>query len=293
MQGNDSESVVRKIRDEYTRIAERRTSGCALPCSGEGAPGSERYGYDTGEIGELPKDADMGLGCGAPIPALDLQPGETVLDLGSGGGIDVFLASSRVGPTGHVIGVDMTPTMLELARENARKGGYANVEFREGRLESLPVDDASVDAVTSNCVINLVPDKRAVFAEVARVLRPGGRFVISDIVIRGELPEALRRELTLGDCILTAIAHEAYMESVRASGFDEVTILRDVAYLEAAGWHTIDDVNEESRALLTRAGVDFEQTKRQIRSITLRAIKPARNLAAPAFEPPGTGRDVL
>ena len=274
MHGNDAESVVRKVRDEYSKIAEQRVSGCCPPCSGEGAPGSERYGYDTAEIDTLPQNADMGLGCGAPIPALDPQPGETVLDLGSGGGIDVFLAAKQVGPTGHVIGVDMTPSMLELARENARKGGYANVEFREGRLESLPVDDGSVDAVTSNCVINLVPDKRAVFAEIARALRPGGRFVVSDIVIRGKLPEALLRELTLGDCILTAIAHETYLEAVRASGFCEVTMLRDVAYLEAAGWRTIDDVNEESRALLQRAGVDFEQTKRQIRSITLRAIKP-------------------
>jgi SAM-dependent methyltransferase len=275
MHGNDAESVVRKVRDEYSRIAEQRASGCSAPCSGEGAPGSERYGYDTAEIGKLPQNADMGLGCGAPIPALDPQPGETVLDLGSGGGIDVFLAARHVGPTGHVIGVDMTPSMLELARENARKGGYTNVEFREGRLESLPVEDGSIDAVTSNCVINLVPDKRAVFTEIARVLRPGGRFVVSDIVIRGELPEALRRELTAGDCILTAIACEAYVEAVRASGFGEVTILRDVAYLEAAGWRTIDDMNEESRALLQRAEVDFEQTKQQVRSVTLRAIKPA------------------
>ena len=275
MHGNDAESVVRKVRDEYSRIAEQRGSGSAPPCSGEGAPGSERYGYDTAEIGTLPQNADMGLGCGAPIPALDPQPGETVLDLGSGGGIDVFLAAKHVGPTGHVIGVDMTPSMLELARENARKGGYTNVEFREGRLESLPVEDDSIDAVTSNCVINLVPDKRAVFGEIARVLRPGGRFVVSDIVIRGELPEALRRELTAGDCILTAIAREAYVEAVRSSGFGEVTVLRDVAYLEAAGWRTIDDMNEESRALLRRAAVDFEQTKQQVRSITLRAIKPA------------------
>jgi SAM-dependent methyltransferase len=275
MHGDEAESVVRKIRDEYSRIAEQQASGSAPTCSGEDAPGSERYGYDTTEIGALPQNADMGLGCGAPILALDPRPGETILDLGSGGGIDVFLAAKQVGPAGHVIGVDMTPSMLELARENARKGGYTNVEFREGRLEALPVDGDSIDAVTSNCVINLVPDKRAVFTEIARVLRPGGRFVVSDVVIRGELPEALLRRLTAGDCILTAIACETYMGAVRASGFGEVTILRDVAYLEAAGWSTIDDTNKKSRALLRRAGVDVEQTKQQVRSITLRAIKPA------------------
>lgn len=273
MYGNEAESVVKKVRDEYSRIAEQRACGCAPPCSDEDAPGSERYGYDTEEIDLLPQNADMGLGCGAPIPALDPQPGETVLDLGSGGGIDVFLAAKRVGPEGHVIGVDMTPSMLELARENALNGGYTNVEFREGRLESLPVEDGSVDAVTSNCVINLVPDKRAVFAEIYRVLRPGGRFVISDLVLRGELPEALLRELSAGDCIFTAIGDEAYVEAVRASGFGEVTILSDVAYLEAAGWRTLEDMNEESRAVLQRAEVDFEQTKEMIRSITLRAVK--------------------
>ncbi len=156
---------------------------------------SRALGYGERELAAVPAEADLGLGCGAPIDHLELQPGETVLDLGSGPGLDALLAARQVGPTGRVIGVDMTPQMLERARATAARAGAAHVEFREGRLEALPVEDASVDAVTSNCVINLVPDKAAVFREIARVLRPGGRVVVADIVLERPLPEAVAKDV--------------------------------------------------------------------------------------------------
>jgi SAM-dependent methyltransferase len=271
----DPESQVRRVRDEYSRIAERggvcSAAGC---CSASGSRLSESIGYKRDDVESLPPAADMGLGCGAPVGLLDLRPGETVLDLGAGGGIDALLAAREVGAAGRVIGVDMTPRMIELARRNARESGCGNVEFREGRLEALPVDDASVDAVTSNCVINLVPDKRAVFAEVARVLRPGGRLVVSDIVLERPLPGTLLEEMDAGNCIVTAVSREEYFAAVREAGLVEPEILGDVDYLEAVGWTDESSMNEESRALLERARIRFDEIRGAVRSITLRARKP-------------------
>lgn len=262
------EATVAKVRDEYAKIAERRSAGENASCC------SQNHGYETTEIEALPGDADLGLGCGAPIPELQLKAGEIVLDLGSGGGIDVFLAAKEVGADGRVIGVDMTPEMLELARKNAAKGGYDNVEFREGRLEQLPVDDGSIDAVTSNCVINLVPDKAAVFTEVVRVLRPGGRLAVSDIVLERPLPQALVEAMEVGNCINTAQVRETYLQNLHDAGFAEVTVLRDVDYLEAAGWGSADAMNAESQALLKAAGVSYDDIRGTVRSITFRAVKP-------------------
>jgi SAM-dependent methyltransferase len=265
---NETENIVRRVQDDYTRIAEQKGTGEAACTS--------CHGYRQEELEALPGDADMGLGCGAPVAALDLHPGETVLDLGSGGGIDVFLAADRVGPTGRVIGVDMTPAMIELARKNAREGGYDNVEFRRGRLEALPLDEGSVDAVTSNCVINLVPDKAAVYGEIARVLRSGGRLVISDIVLDGALPAALLPELAkAGSCIVTASLREDYLDTLREAGLVEVALLRDVDYLATVGWTSANSMNEESRALLERTGVSFDELRGKVRSITVSAKRPA------------------
>lgn len=272
---NDPEMAVSRVREEYSRLARRGGAAEETCCSSSCcSPGSERFGYATTDIETLPAGADMGLGCGAPLAALDLQPGETVLDLGSGGGIDVFLAARQVGPAGFVIGVDMTPEMLALAREGAHRNGYSNVDFREGRLEALPVDDDSIDAVTSNCVINLVPDKRTVFAEIARVLRPGGRLVVSDLVLERSLPEELVRELGAGSCIATAIRRDDYLETIRSAGLGEPEILAEVDFLAAVGWTDERHLNEESRAVLARSGISFEEIEGSVHSITVRATKP-------------------
>jgi SAM-dependent methyltransferase len=272
----DPESTVRRVREEYSRIAGRGGLDEVAETTSEAcAADSERFGYATDEIESLPSGADSGLGCWAPVAALELQPGETVLDLGSGGGIDVLVASRQVGPKGFVIGVDMTPKMIELARDTAHRNGYTNVEFRQGRLEALPVEDATVDAVTSNCVINLVPDKQAVYSEIARVLRPGGRVVVSDLVLERALPAALVQEMGVGNCIVTAVRRNEYLRLIRHAGLGEPEILEDVDYLAAVGWTDPAHLNEESRALLERAGVSFDEIRGTVHSITLRAAKPS------------------
>ena len=170
-------------------------------------------------------EADLNLGCGVPTRHAGLQPGETVLDLGSGAGNDVFIARHEVGPEGRVIGVDMTAAMVAKARENARKLGFANVEFRLGEIEHLPVDPASVDVIITNCVLNLLPDKAAAFAEMARVLRPGGRFCVSDIVATGELPAEVRKVASLYvGCVAGALPQEVYLDLVDRAGFEEVRV---------------------------------------------------------------------
>ncbi len=211
------DEIRKAVRDRYGRIAESKrdatSSCCAQPsccsrpaCSGEAPALSGKMGYSAEELAAAPEGANMGLGCGNPQAIAALQEGEVVLDLGSGGGFDCFLAAARVGPTGRVIGVDMTPEMVERARANAAVGGYGNVEFRLGEIEHIPAADASVDVVISNCVINLSADKPAVMAEAYRVLRPGGRLAISDVVAIGEIPAAVRDDPDLySGCVAGAV----------------------------------------------------------------------------------------
>ena len=191
---------------------------------------SKAIGYSTEELGAIPDGADLGLGCGNPTALASLKEGEVVLDLGSGAGIDCFLAASRVGKNGKVIGVDMTPEMLERARENARKGGYTNVDFRLGEIENLPVADNSVDVVISNCVINLSPNKNRVFREAYRVLKPGGRVMVSDIVLLKELPEAIRNSVAAYTaCVSGASRKEEYLATVAAAGFEDVEVVSETS----------------------------------------------------------------
>ncbi len=267
-----AEELVAQVRDRYARIAEGEVNSCCgpVPCGASTAHDAVALGigYSEADLAALPEGANLGLGCGAPLAALDPRAGEVVLDLGSGAGMDVFLAAQRVGPTGRVLGVDMTPQMIARARANAELRGVSNVEFREGRLEALPLDDASVDAATSNCVINLVPDKRRVFAEIARVLRPGGRLVVSDIVLERPLPAALARDLmAYVGCVAGAEVRATYFDGLRAAGLSEIEILRDVDYLELVG----DVLPEEVTALLGRAGLAPADVRGQVRSITYRA----------------------
>jgi SAM-dependent methyltransferase len=223
------------VREHYSKVAQTDGScGCGPGCcSGQGR--STDLGYTEGQLAGLPAGADMGLGCGTPLAFAQLQPGETVLDLGSGGGIDCFLASNQVGPTGKVIGVDMTAEMIQKARGNALKVGATNVEFRLAEIEHLPVADRSVDVIVSNCVVNLSPDKAAVFRDAFRVLKPGGRLAISDIVTSAPMPEAVRNDpAALAGCIAGAPAIEELRSYLLAAGFSDVVI----------------EVNEASRSFI-------------------------------------------
>ncbi|MEY3806491.1 MAG: arsenite methyltransferase [Actinomycetota bacterium] len=224
---DDIRSTVRKT---YTVIAEASGSCCGADNSCSDTPtltkvDATELGYSAADRDSVPEGADLGLGCGNPGAIARMKPGETVLDLGSGAGFDAFLSARAVGETGKVIGVDMTPEMISKARANAENGGYTNVEFRLGEIEHLPVADASIDVIISNCVINLSPDKQAVFHEAMRVLRPGGRIAISDVVASSELPEEIRNDLSLYSCCISGASSITDVEMyLRIAGFDNVSI---------------------------------------------------------------------
>jgi len=212
-------------------------------------------GYGASELDEIPEGADLGLGCGNPTAIAALRPGEVVLDLGSGAGIDAFLAAGRVGPSGKVFGVDMTPEMVDRARGNAGTGGYANVEFRLGEIEALPLPSESVDVVLSNCVLNLSPDKDRALAEAFRVLKPGGRMVISDMVSDKPVPEALQGDLeAVAGCLPTH--EERYLDEIRSAGFANVRITSRSAYPSS---HILDDAAVKA-VLASRPALTSEVT---------------------------------
>jgi SAM-dependent methyltransferase len=225
------------VRERYGQIAKRENSGCGCtpgsccgPSSASQSTSSLQVGYSPDDLQAVPKGSNLGLGCGNPHAIAALRPGETVLDLGSGAGFDSFLAARQVGDTGRVIGVDMTPEMLDKARKHAASGDYANVEFRLGEIERVPVLDASIDVIMSNCVINLSPDKGSVFKEAFRVLKPGGRLAVSDVIATAPLPESVRNDLALySSCVagastigeLETMLHEAGFQAIRIQPKDE------------------------------------------------------------------------
>jgi SAM-dependent methyltransferase len=228
-----NEAKIRKVvRKRYAGIA-RNGGSCCPPgtcCDSGGTPdaASRKIGYSEEELKAVPQGSNLGLGCGNPVALASLAEGETVLDLGSGAGFDCFLAARAVGPSGRVIGVDMTPEMLEKARENARKGGYGNVEFRLGEIENLPAGDNSVDAVISNCVVNLSTAKERIFAEAYRVLKPGGRVMISDLVLSRELPKAVAGSLAAyAGCIAGAARKDDYLRLLEQAGFRGVRVVQE------------------------------------------------------------------
>src|SRR4051794_27986047 len=225
METQDNDQIRDQVRTAYAKVA-NGAGGCSVGCCGTAGPGSTAMGYSADELAGAPEGADLGLGCGNPQAIAALCPGETVLDLGSGGGFDCFLAARRIGLTGKVIGVDMTPEMVTKARGNARKVKATNVEFRLGEIEHLPVADNSVDVILSNCVINLSPDKGAVFREAFRVLKAGGRLAISDVVAIQDMPNELAQSLEAMTGCIAGSANVSDLESwLRAAGFEEVKIV--------------------------------------------------------------------
>jgi ubiquinone/menaquinone biosynthesis C-methylase UbiE len=227
------EKIRKMVREGYAKVAKKETPCCDITesscCSTQSTEEmSKRIGYSEDEIESVPEGSNLGLGCGNPIALASLKKGETVLDLGSGGGFDCFLAANKVGKQGKVIGVDMTPEMIDRARENVRKSKYENVEFRLGEIENLPVADGSVDIVISNCVINLSPNKKRVFEEAFRVLKPKGRLMISDIVLLKELPEIIRKNVqAYVGCVSGAEMKEKYLKMIENSGFKEVKVIEE------------------------------------------------------------------
>ncbi len=233
---HDPETVRLAVRERYGQIAvgspsvaDTGTNCCGTAPATSGCCGADAQartlGYTDADLAAAPGGANLGLGCGNPVAIALLKPGQTVLDLGAGAGFDVFLAARAVGPTGHVIGVDMTPEMVSKARANAKKSNYAQVEFRLGEIEALPIADATVDVIISNCVINLCPDKRPVYREAFRVLRPGGRLAVSDVVAREELPADVKRDLALHSGCLSGATVLAELEAIlKEAGFTDIVI---------------------------------------------------------------------
>jgi SAM-dependent methyltransferase len=217
-----SKQIEEAVRDRYGSFAESTLSS---EHTGVRAV-AEAFGYSADELSSIPAEANMGLSCGNPTASAHLRPGEVVVDLGCGGGLDIFLASPKVGPEGRAIGIDMTPEMIERARRNAEKGGYSNVEFHLARIDKLPLADNSVDCVISNCVINLAPDKQAVFREIARVLKPGGRLAVSDIALKKELPPEVSSDLlAYVGCVAGAILIDDYKRGLLEAGFAHAEIV--------------------------------------------------------------------
>jgi len=265
------------VKERYGQAALRVTTG-GSSCCGAAAPVDccdpiTAELYDPNQTAELPPDAvRASLGCGNPTALAELKPGETVLDLGSGGGIDVLLSGRRVGPAGKAYGLDMTDEMLALARENQRKAGVANVEFLKGEIENIPLADGSVDVIVSNCVINLSGDKDKVLREAFRVLKPGGRFAVSDVVVRGEVPAEIRRsvELWIG-CVAGALEESEYRSKLAAAGFERIGI-------EPTRIYTVED----ARQFLAGQGLDVDRIAPQVEgkfiSAFIRAVKPLQPL---------------
>lgn len=244
-----ADEIKKIVRDGYAKAVTQETSCCSSnSCYGGTSQAesiSKKVGYSDVEINAVPEGANLGFGCGNPVAIASLKEGDVVLDLGSGAGFDAFLAAQRVGKTGRVIGVDMTPEMLKKARANAEKGGYGNVEFRSGEIEKLPVENGSVDVIISNCVINLSPDKESVFREAFRVLKTGGRLMVSDLVLVKDLPAAIKEsvEAYVG-CLAGAIKKDEYLKFITMAGFQDVKVISESSYPVDAMFENLKEAEE-------------------------------------------------
>ncbi len=272
------ENIKKEVRKRYAKVAKSNGSGCGCGASVSccSAPSNEQIskmiGYSDEEMGSVPDGANLGLGCGNPTALASLKEGERVLDLGSGAGFDCFLAAKKVGAQGKVVGVDMTPEMLDKARANAKKGGYSNVEFRLGEIENLPVADNSIDVIVSNCVINLAPNKKRVFEEAYRVLAPNGRMMVSDIVLLKPLPDAVQKSVeAYAACIAGAETKDKYLEQIQSAGFQQVTVLEEHTYpLE---YIVSEDTLSDAINLTEMTEEELRSTAQSVVSIKVSAIK--------------------
>ncbi len=269
--------IKRAVREGYARIAKQATSYYASRRhwgTDIHEDLSKRIGYTEEELKAAPPGSNLGLGCGNPVALASIKDGETVLDLGSGAGFDCFLASYKVGPKGKVIGVDMTSEMVEKARANARKGNYTNIDFRQGELENMPVADNYIDVVISNCVINLVPEKRRVFKEAFRVLKPGGRLAVSDIVLLKDLPDFVKTstEAYIG-CLAGAIMKDSYIEDMRSAGFQDIRIADESSFpVECLIFDTVEPPFIDMPKTSPR---QLKEVEESISSIKVVALKPS------------------
>lgn len=266
------------VKENYAKIARKESSCCVSlrpSCGGDDAASviSRNMGYSEKELKGVPEGANLGLGCGNPVALAALKEGDVVVDLGSGAGFDCFLAADRVGMKGRVIGVDMTPEMVEKARENAKKGNYHNVEFRLGEIERIPVDSAFVDVVISNCVINLSPDKDSVFKEAFRVLKPGGRLMVSDIVLLRQLPDVIRNSIeAYVGCLAGAINKEEYIQTIKDAGFENIKIIGENHFPVEFLAH-----DPTAKAIIEKLEISFSELQEiggSVASIKVSAVKP-------------------
>ena len=266
-----NEKIRKAIRENYGRIASQDSGCCGTSgscgCGCDNVPGNTGFstGYSEEQLSAVPEGANLGLGCGNPVAIASLKEGETVLDLGSGAGFDCFLAANAVGEQGKVIGVDMTPEMVATARQKALVNGYGNVEFRLGEIENLPIPDSSIDVIISNCVVNLSPDKQRVFSEAIRVLKPGGRLMISDIVLLHELPDAIRNSMeAYVSCVAGAVMKEEYIKTAEAAGFNDIRIIAETPFsFENTACCSLEADSAEQKAMV----------KGSVASITISALK--------------------
>ena len=272
------DDIRKTVRENYGKIAVQQTSCCgpASGCccnSGTNDDISKAIGYSDEELRAVPEGANLGLGCGNPTALASLKEGEVVVDLGSGGGFDCFLAAEKVGETGKVIGIDMTAEMLETARENARNGEYRNVEFRLGEIENLPVADNSADVIISNCVINLSPDKKRVFNEAFRVLKPGGRIMVSDIVLEKKLPDAIMNSIeAYVGCIAGAMLKEEYLKTVKSAGLEHVNVIDETVF--PVDYIANDPVAQKIIEGLSLSTMELRDIGNSILSVKVSAVKP-------------------
>ena len=270
------EKVKKLVRNRYAKVAKTNGSCCASSVSCCSAPTNEQVskmiGYSEEEMNSVPEGANLGLGCGNPTALASLKEGERVLDLGSGAGFDCFLVAKKVGKQGRVIGVDMTPEMIDKARANAKKGKYTNVEFRLGEIENLPVADSSVDVIISNCVINLSPNKKRVFEEAFRVLSPKGRLMVSDIVLLKELPKAIQENVeAYAGCISGAEIKDKYIELIRKAGFQEVKIIEEKTY--PLGYIISESTTKEIVRSLDMSLEEVKEAANSVVSVKVSAVK--------------------